>query len=112
MKKFEQILIDEILLKRLFFETYNFIEFFKKKKIVQLSSHRKYNYKIKLKDDVNVFLEHYSLYVMFLYKLQKIKKYLKENLTKDFIFLSKVSYVLLIFFAQKVDDSLRFCVNY
>ncbi len=49
---------------------------------------------------------------MFFYKLQKIKKYLNENLFKSFIILSKASYFLIILFALKVNEDLRFCVNY
>ena len=46
------------------------------------------------------------------YKLQKIKKYLKENLKKKFITFSKAFYASLILFIKKKDDNLRFCVNY
>ncbi len=46
------------------------------------------------------------------HKLQKIKKYLKENLKKKFITLSKASFASSILFVEKKDDSLRFCVNY
>ena len=46
------------------------------------------------------------------YKLEKIKKYLIENLFKNFITLNKISYFLLILFAMKVNEDLRFCVDY
>ncbi len=49
---------------------------------------------------------------MFNHKLQKIKKYLIEHLNKEFIFFSFASYVSLILFIEKKDESLRFCVNY
>ncbi len=49
---------------------------------------------------------------MLSYKLQKIKKYLKENLKKKFIILSKAFCASLILFVKKKDDSLCFCVNY
>ncbi len=49
---------------------------------------------------------------MFNHKLQKIKKYLIENLNKEFIFFSFASYVLLILFIEKKDDSLHFCIDY
>jgi len=49
---------------------------------------------------------------MLSYKLQKIKKYLEENLKKKFITLSKASFALLILFVEKKDDSLCFCMNY
>jgi len=46
------------------------------------------------------------------HKLQKIKKYLEENLKKKFITLSKASFTLLILFVEKKDDNLCFCMNY
>ncbi len=49
---------------------------------------------------------------MFNYKLQKIKKYLIKHLNKKFISLSFVSYVSLILFTKKKDESLRFYINY
>ncbi len=49
---------------------------------------------------------------MFNHKLQKIKKYLIKHLNKEFIFFSFASYVSLILFTEKKDESLRFCVNY
>jgi len=49
---------------------------------------------------------------MFNHKLQKIKKYLIKHLNKEFIFFSFASYISLILFIEKKDDSLRFCVDY
>ncbi len=49
---------------------------------------------------------------MFDHKFQKIKKYLIDHLNKEFIFFSFASYILLILFIEKKDDSLRFCVDY
>jgi len=45
-------------------------------------------------------------------KLQKIKKYLKNNLRKNFISFSTTFYVLSILFVVKLNNSLRFCVDY
>ena len=49
---------------------------------------------------------------MSLYKLQKIKKYLNDNLFKDFITLSKAVYFSSVLFAMKANSDLWFCVNY
>ncbi len=49
---------------------------------------------------------------MSLYKLQKVKKYLNENLFKKFIIFSKASYFSLILFILKANEDLWFCVNY
>ena len=43
---------------------------------------------------------------MFLYKLQKVKKYLNENLFKEFITSSKVSYFSLVLFTLKANEDL------
>ncbi len=49
---------------------------------------------------------------MFLYKLQKVKKYLNENLFKKFIIFSKALYFSLILFILKANKDLWFCINY
>ncbi len=46
------------------------------------------------------------------YKLQKMKNYLIEHLNKNFISFSSISYVSLILFIEKKNDSLHFCVDY
>ena len=49
---------------------------------------------------------------MFLYKFEKIKNYLIENLFKNFITLNKILYFSLMLFVMKVNEDLRFCVDY
>ena len=49
---------------------------------------------------------------MFSYKFEKIKKYFTENLFKKFITLNKVLYFSSMLFAMKVNEDLRFCVDY
>jgi len=78
--------------------------------IDQLSLHHFYDHKIELIDEE--ILSWSRLYQMFNHKLQKIKKYLIDHLNKEFIFFSFASYVSLILFIEKKDDSLRFCVDY
>ena len=51
-------------------------------------------------------------YRMFSYKFEKIKEYFIENLFKNFITFNKVLYFLLMLFAMKVNENLRFCVDY
>ena len=46
------------------------------------------------------------------YKLKKVKKYLIENLFKNFITFNKALYFLSMLFAMKVNEDLRFCVDY
>ncbi len=49
---------------------------------------------------------------MSLYKLQKVKKYLNENLFKEFITFSKASYFSFVLFILNANKDLRFCVDY
>ena len=46
------------------------------------------------------------------YKLKKIKKYLIENLFKNFITFNKAPYFSSMLFAIKINKNLRFCINY
>ncbi len=78
--------------------------------IDQLSLHCFYDHKIELINEE--MLSRSKLYQMFNHKLQKIKKYLIKHLNKEFIFFIFASYISLILFAEKKDESLRFCVNY
>ncbi len=72
--------------------------------------HQSYDHKIKLEDESQS--SRSQLYLMLSYKLQKIKKYLEENLKKKFITFSKASFASSILFIEKKDDNLRFCMNY
>ncbi len=104
VKTFKQVKI------KLFSEYHNYLDVFNWTMINQLSSHHFYDHKIELID--KKILSWSRLYQMFNHKLQKIKKYLIEHLNKKFIFSSFASYVSLILFIEKKDDSLRFCVDY
>ncbi len=95
---------------KLLFEYHDYLNIFDRAMINQLSSHCFYDHKIELIDEET--FSRSRLYQMFDHKLQKIKKYLIEHLNKEFIFFSFASYVSLILFAEKRDESLRFCVNY
>ena len=70
----------------------------------KLSSHRSYDHKIELTSDVTSSC--CRAYWMFFYKLQKVKKYLNENLFKEFITSSKASYFSFILFALKANEDL------
>jgi len=95
---------------KLLSEYHDYLDIFDRAMIDQLSSHRFYDHKIKLID--KEMLSQSRLYQMFNHKLQKIKKYLINHLNKEFIFFSFASYVSLILFIEKKDDSLCFCVDY
>jgi len=95
---------------KLLSEYHDYLNVFDRAMINQLSLHRFYDHKIELIDEE--MLSQSRLYQMFNHKLQKIKKYLINHLNKEFIFFSFASYVSLILFVEKKDDSLRFCIDY
>jgi len=88
----------------------NFLNVFDWVQVNKLSSHCSYDHKIELTN--NVTSSKCQAYWMLLYKLQKIKEYLNENLSKNFITFSKISYFSLVLFTLKINDDLCFCVNY
>ncbi len=52
---------------------------------------------------------------MSFYKLQRIQKYLNENLLKNFITFNKILYfslILFILFTLKINNDFCFCINY
>jgi len=95
---------------KLFSKYQNFINVFDRAQVDKLSPHRSYDHKIEFTNDVTS--SRCRAYQMSLYKLQKIKEYLNENLSKNFITSSKISYFSLILFTLKINDDLHFCVNY
>ncbi len=95
---------------KLFSEYHDYLDVFDRAMTDQLSPHRIYDHRIELIDEK--MLSRSRLYQMFDHKLQKIKNYLIKHLNKEFIFFSFVSYASLILFAEKKDESLRFCVDY
>ena len=98
------------LKKKLSIVYHDFLNVFDKEKTTQLLLHQSYDHKIELKEESQ--LSKSQLYSMLSHKLQKIKEYLKENLKKKFITLSKASFASLILFVEKKDDSFCFCINY
>jgi len=98
------------LKKKLSIIYHNFLNIFDREKIMQLFLHQSYNHKIELENKSQS--SRSWLYFMLNHKLQKIKKYLEENLKKKFITLSKALFASSILFVKKKDDSLHFCMNY
>ena len=82
-----------------------------KLKSKKLSSHQFYDYKIELNKNRNQLFKN-RMYSISIYKLQKLKKYLNDNLKKSFINFNYTSYVSLMLFAIKSNESLRICVDY
>ncbi len=88
----------------------NFLDVFDWVQADKLLSHHSYDHKIELTSDVTSF--RCRAYWMSFYKLQKVKKYLNENLFKEFIIFSKALYFSLILFILKANEDLRFCIDY
>jgi len=88
----------------------DFLDVFDQAQADKLSSHRSYDYKIKLTSNATSF--RCRAYQMSFYKLQKVKKYLNENLFKEFITSSKASYFSSVLFILKANEDLWFCVDY
>ena len=110
--KHEQVKsIRERIMKRVSKYFHDLFEAFDSQKVIELSSHRSYDHKIELLTNVD-FLSRSRIYSLLAHKLQKLKKYLKKNLQRDFIASSKTLFVSSILFAVKFDDQLRLCVNY
>ncbi len=102
-------ILDQVKIK-LLSEYHEYLDIFDQAMINQLSLHHFYDHKIELIDEE--MFSRSRLYQMFDHKLQKIKKYLIKHLNKKFIFFSFASYILLILFIEKKDESLCFCINY
>jgi len=100
----------EELKKKLPIVYHDFLNVFDREKATQLPPHRSYDHKIELEGESQP--SRSRLYPMSSHKLQKVKEYLEENLKKEFITLSKALFASSILFAEKKDDSLRFCVDY
>ena len=96
--------------KKLFSEYHDYLDVFDRAQINQLPSHRDSDHKIELLNDIKS--SQSRAYRMLPYKFEKIKKYLTENLFKNFITPSKTSYSLSMLFAIKANEDLRFCVDY
>ncbi len=88
----------------------NFLDIFDWAQADKLSSHCSYDHKIELTSDITSSC--CRAYWMSFYKLQKVKKYLNENLFKEFIIFSKASYFSLVLFILKANEDLWFCVDY
>ena len=93
-------------------EYHDFMNVFCKEKANELTSHKKHDHRIELKDDKKKTLRYASLYNMFEEESLLIKQYLQEHLNKEFIESSTAFYAFLILFIKKSDDELKFCVDY
>ena len=103
--------IIERIMKRVSKYFQHLFEIFDSQKITQLFSHRFYDHKIEFLIDVESLFRS-RIYSLSKFKFRKLKKYLKKNLSKDFIVFNKIAFVSSILFSIKFNDQLRLCVNY
>ncbi len=113
MKNIDKVLkitffVDFVML--LLFKYHDFLNVFSCKLMNTLSERRFYDHKIQLQKSKTSILK--FLYDMSQDELWVLKKYLKNNLIKDFIQVSYFLAISLILFVKKSSEELRFCVNY
>ena len=76
----------------------------------KLSSHRSYDHKISLIEEIKSIND--FLYDMFKKELQILIKYIEKMLNKDFIRINSSSIASSVLFVKKFDEDFRFCVDY
>ena len=52
------------------------------------------------------------IYSISRHKLEQVKKYLNKHLKKEFIVSSYASFELFVLFIERLNEELRFCVDY
>jgi len=75
-----------------------------------LSLHQAHDHVIHLKEDVQFSV--FALYNMSRDKILKLRRYLNENLSKDFIQVNHFQMIISVLFIKKFKEELCFCVNY
>ena len=101
------------MLNKLFINYYNYTNVFDRSQANILFSHRFYDHKLKFAEraDKNTLLKN-RIYLILNYKFEQIKKYLNEHLKKKFIIFNYASFASLVLFAEKLNNELKFYVNY
>ncbi len=92
------------------FRYFKFLDVFFKKNIDILSLHQAHDHVIHLKEDAQ--LSVFALYNMSRDKILKLYRYLNENLSKDFIWVSRFQMIISVLFIKKLEEELYFCMNY
>ena len=100
----------EAALRKLPSEYSDYRDVFDRAQADKLPPHRPYDHKIELTSDARP--PQSRAYRMSPYKIQRVKEYLTENLSKGFITPSKAPYSSPVLFALKSNGDLRFCVDY
>ena len=96
-----------------FAKYHDYLDVFSKEVSDTLRSYGKYNYKIKLLNDVRLgTLRHSALWGISASQLEFVKKFLEEHLKKEFIEVSNALCSSSILLVKKPRGDIRFCINY
>ncbi len=100
--------VDSVII--LSFRYFKFLNVFFKKNVDILSLHQAHDHIIHLKKDAQSSV--FALYDMSHDKILELRRYLNENLSKDFIQVSHSQMIISVLFIKKFKEELCFCVNY
>ena len=101
------------MLNKLFINYHNYANVFDRSQADILFSHRFYNHRLKFAEGINKnTLFKNRIYSISNHKFEQIKKYLNEYLKKRFIILNYASFASPVLFIKKLNNELRFYVNY
>jgi len=92
------------------FKYFKFLNVFFKKNIDILSLHQAHDHVIHLKEDAQ--LSVFALYDMSCDEILELRRYLNENLSKDFIQVNHSQTITSVLFIKKLEEELCFCMNY
>ncbi len=92
------------------FRYFKFLNVFFKKNVDILSLHQAHDHVIHLKENAQFSV--FALYNMSRDEILELHRYLNENLSKDFIRVSRFQTIISVLFIKKFEEELCFCVNY
>jgi len=92
------------------FKYSKFLNIFFKKNVDILSLHWAHDHVIHLKEDAQFSV--FALYDMSRDEILELRRYLNENLSKDFIQVSRSQMIVSVLFVKKFEEELCFCMNY
>ncbi len=89
---------------------FKFLDVFFKKNVNILSLHQVHDHVIHFKEDAQLSI--FTLNNMSHDEILELRRYLNENLSKDFIQVSHFQMIVSVLFVKKFEEELCFCVNY
>ncbi len=92
------------------FRYFKFLDIFFKKDVDILFLHWVHDHVIHFKKDAQLSI--FVLYNMNYDEILELQRYLDENLSKDFIQVSRSQTIIFVLFVKKLEEELHFCVNY